>query len=86
MGYPSASHCIRIVLYAWSSYFPLFWILQNYLNEKWPLNGHFEIDCSPKLIMSFADITVPICQIKRRYAGSFFLKRTNEYFFVGGPI
>ena len=58
---------------------------QTYSNSKWPLDGHFKIVCSQKWIRSLADIAVHICQIKRRYAGNFFLKRANEYFFVSGP-
>ena len=46
------------------------------------LDHYFKIVCSQKLIRSLA---VYICQIRRRSAGNFFLKRANKYFFVSGP-
>ena len=49
------------------------------------LDHYFKIVCSQRLIRSLADIAVYICQIIRRSAGNFFLKRANKYFFVSGP-
>ena len=46
---------------------------------------YFENVCSQKLNRSLTDIAVYICQIRRRFAGNFFLKRPNKYFFVSGP-
>ena len=43
-----------------------------------------KIVCSQKLIRSSADIAVHICK-KKRSAGNFLPKRTNEYFVVSGP-
>ena len=44
-----------------------------------------KIVCSQKVIRLLADNAVYICQIRRRSAGNFFLKRANKYFFVSGP-
>ena len=42
--------------------------------SKWPLDIHFKIVCSQKIIRSLTDIAVHICQIKRKSARNFFLK------------
>ena len=59
----------HFVLFAWSSFFALLLsdvISQKFSNLKWPLNGHFKIVYSQKLIRSLADIAVHIHTAKSK--------------------
>ena len=75
-GYP----CVRPYIFSVTK------ISLNYQNSKWPLNNHFEIVCSQKLIRSLADIAEHIAKLKKKTDRNFFLERANEHYFVSGTV
>ena len=81
----SLCESLHFVLYAWSSYLALILSRVNItksLKFKMPLESHFLIVCSQKLIRSLTDIAVHICQIKTKSAGNFFLKCATSIFLL----
>ena len=63
MGYPCEK--INFVLNSWSSHFAFLELSTFLQNSKWPLNGHFKIVGSQKLIRSLADMAEHISPPRR---------------------